>query len=176
MLTIGRKLETVATCSQSRFGAMPESLVIKCLRSSSHVVSGCQKASPRARVNFSNLEPLPECSRLSRKASLSVKPMIDSNGRGVEIVESRMELFTVDADNHFRRGRAPGGSTREWSNRKQASERTSIVGWETRKELSSVEIKSKPNSVSSRREVQGGPDNRNDAGTAFVWGFQGSIY
>ena len=44
----------------------------------------------------------------------------------------------------------------DWSIREKLSERTSRVGCEARQELSSVEIKSKPNRVSSRREVQGG--------------------
>ena len=45
-----------------------------------------------------------------------------------------------------------------------------MVGWEARQELSSVEKKSKLSNVSSRREVQGGLDNKGD-GTTFVWGF-----
>jgi hypothetical protein len=46
-----------------------------------------------------------------------------------------------------------------------------MVRCEMRKELSSVEMKSKPNKLISRRDAQVGPEKRGAAVTVFEWGF-----
>jgi hypothetical protein len=87
--------------NHSKLGAMRESLVIKWLRLLLHIVA-----------NFFNAKPLPLCSSLSKKTSQSNDPMIDSNGRGMDVVEFKMEWVTVDSasvDRRFRHGRAPAG-------------------------------------------------------------------
>ena len=168
MLTIGIFVSRLDIRKHPRFGAMPESLVIKWLRSSLHL-----------QRNSSNVVPLPLSFSLSRKVSSRNAPRILSNGRGNEVgefrIQSTIEEFT-SADSFFRRGRTPVGRTRGSSIRMDVSERTSMVGCETRKAPSSTEIKWKPNRVSSRRDIQRAFDIRGVAFTVFEWGFKEIIY
>jgi hypothetical protein len=122
-----------------------------------------------------NVVPLPLVSSLCRKVSLRNAPRIPSNGRGNEVGEFRIESIIADfmsAYSFFRRGRTPAGRTRGSSIRMDLSERTSMVGCETRKALSSVEVELTANRVSSRRDAQDAFNKRGVAFTVLAWGFK----
>jgi len=165
MLTTGTIVSKSIIYKPSKFGAMLESLVIKWPRSSldSHM-----------QPNSFNVVPLPLFSSLSRKTPLRDTQRISSNGRGDEVGEFRIESITAEpASNVFRRGRTPAGRTRGSSIWTFTSERTSMVGCETRKAPSSAsaEIKVRPSRVSSRRDTQDALDKRGVAFTVRACGF-----
>lgn len=106
--------------NHSRLGATRESREIKWLRLS---------VRPNDVLNVVNVLPLPLRSSLSRKTSLITVPLIVSNGRGVDVVQSSTAYDTgVSAISCFRRGRAPGCRDRGPSIGQKESESTSMVG------------------------------------------------
>lgn len=90
----------------------------------------------------------------------------------MDVAESSKGWVTVMAVKiRFRFGRVPGCRDSDPCILQEVSERTSIVGCETRKKLSSVEINSKPDKEISRRDAQVRPEKRGDAVTVLEWGF-----